>query len=114
MAGTTVSGIGSNVDTQAIVKSLVAAEKAPKQTQINNQSLKATTTLSSIGKVQSALSNFRSALATMNTTTIFGGLTATSSDEKTAKVTLSGSASNGSFALKVEQLAKKLVQARFV
>ena len=41
----------------------------------------------------------------MNTTTIFGGLTATSSDEKTAKVTLSGSASNGSFALKVEQLA---------
>ncbi len=105
MAGTTVSGIGSNVDTQAIVKSLVAAEKAPKQTQINNQSLKATTTLSSIGKVQSALSSFRSALATMNTTTIFGGLTATSSDEKTAKVTLSGSASNGSFALKVEQLA---------
>ena len=43
MAGTSVSGIGSNNDTQAIVKSLVDSERAPKQTQINNQTLKATT-----------------------------------------------------------------------
>jgi len=34
MAGTTVSGIGSGIDTQAIVDSLVAAQKAPKQAQI--------------------------------------------------------------------------------
>jgi flagellar hook-associated protein 2 len=59
MAGTTVSGIGSGIDTQAIVKSLVDAQKAPKQTQINTQTLKATTTLSSIGKIQAALDAFR-------------------------------------------------------
>ena len=62
MAGSTVSGIGSNIDTQAIVKSLVDAERAPKQTQINNQTLKATTSLSSIGKIQAALDAFRGAL----------------------------------------------------
>ena len=38
MAGSTVSGVGSNIDTQAIVKSLVDAEKVPKQTQINTAS----------------------------------------------------------------------------
>lgn len=55
MAGPTISGPGSNIDTQKIVASLVAAEKAPKQTAINDQTLKATTQLSSIGKIQAAL-----------------------------------------------------------
>jgi flagellar hook-associated protein 2 len=86
MAGTTVSGIGSGIDTQAIVKSLVDAQKAPKQTQINTQTLKATTTLSSIGKIQAALDAFR-ALTSMTTGNSFGGLSLKSSDEKVATIT---------------------------
>ena len=35
MASSTISGPGSGFDTQGIVKALVAAEKAPKQSQIN-------------------------------------------------------------------------------
>lgn len=105
MAGSTVSGIGSNIDTQAIVKSLVDAERVPKQTQINTQSLKATTTLSSIGKIQAALDAFRGALTTMNTNTTFTGLTGTSSDEKIATMTAGNGASTGSFKLVVTQLA---------
>lgn len=105
MAGSTVSGIGSNIDTQAIVKSLVDAERVPKQTQINTQSLKATTTLSSIGKIQAALDAFRGALTTMNTSTTFTGLTGTSSDEKIATMTAGNGASTGSFKLVVTQLA---------
>jgi flagellar hook-associated protein 2 len=105
MAGSTVSGIGSNIDTQAIVKSLVDAERVPKQTQINTQSLKATTTLSSIGKIQAALDAFRGALTTMNTNTTFTGLTGTSSDEKVATMTAGNGASTGSFKLVVSQLA---------
>ncbi|HWT69089.1 MAG TPA: flagellar filament capping protein FliD [Pseudomonas sp.] len=105
MAGSTVSGIGSNIDTQAIVKSLVDAERVPKQTQINTQSLKATTTLSSIGKIQAALDAFRSALTTMNTNTTFTGLTGSSSDEKVATMTAGNGAATGSFKLVVTQLA---------
>ena len=105
MAGTTVSGIGSNIDTQAIVASLVAAEKAPKQTQINNQTLKATTSLSSIGKIQAALDAFRGALDNMKTASSFSGLTGSSSDEKVATVTTSNGAAAGSFALVVDKLA---------
>ncbi|AXA55053.1 flagellar filament capping protein FliD [Pseudomonas thivervalensis] len=105
MAGTTVSGVGSNIDTQAIVASLVAAEKAPKQTQINNQTLKATTSLSSIGKIQAALDAFRGALDNMKTASSFSGLTGSSSDEKVATVTTGNGAAAGSFSLLVTQLA---------
>ncbi|MGY2187791.1 Flagellar hook-associated protein 2 [compost metagenome] len=116
MAGSTVSGIGSNIDTQAIVKSLVDAERVPKQTQINTQSLKATTTLSSIGKIQAALDAFRGALTNMNTGTTFTGLTGTSSDEKVATMTAGNGASTGSFKLVVSQLASasKLSTKTFV
>lgn len=106
MAGSTVSGIGSNIDTQAIVTSLVNAEKVPKQTQINTASQKATTTLSSIGKIQAALDAFRGALDTMSKDSSFTGLTGSSSDEKTATMTASNTASNGSFRLIVDQLAQ--------
>jgi flagellar hook-associated protein 2 len=105
MAGTTVSGIGSNIDTQAIVKSLVDSERAPKQTQINNQTLKATTSLSSIGKIQAALDAFRGALETMKTASGFSGLSGTSSDEKVATVTTGNGAAAGNFSLLVTQLA---------
>ncbi|WP_053214362.1 flagellar filament capping protein FliD [Pseudomonas sp. Q12-87] len=105
MAGATISGPGSNIDTQAIVASLVAAERAPKQTQINTQTLKATTSLSSLGKIQAALDAFRGALDNMKTASSFSGLSGSSSDEKVATVTTGNGAAAGSFALTVTQLA---------
>ncbi|AHC37121.1 flagellar cap protein FliD [Pseudomonas fluorescens] len=105
MAGTTITGVGSGFDTQAIVKSLVDAERAPKQSQINTQSQKATTQLSSIGKIQAALDAFRGALTSMGTDNSFSGLTGTSSDEKVATMTANQGAANGSFSLIVNQLA---------
>ncbi|VVO51030.1 B-type flagellar hook-associated protein 2 [Pseudomonas fluorescens] len=116
MAGSTVSGIGSNIDTQAIVKSLVDAEKAPKQAQINTQTFKATTSLSSIGKIQAALDAFRGALTTMSTGNVFTGLTGTSSDEKIATMTAGNGASTGTFRLVVTELASasKLSTKNFV
>lgn len=116
MAGSTVSGIGSNIDTQAIVKALVDAQRAPKQAQIDTQSAKATTTLSSIGKIQAALDAFRGALTTMGTDNSFSGLSATSSDEKVATVTMGKGASSGTYSLLVTQLASasKLSTRTFV
>lgn len=116
MAGTTITGVGSGFDTQAIVKSLVDAERAPKQAQINTQSQKATTQLSSIGKIQAALDAFRGALTSMGTDNSFSGLTGTSSDEKVATMTANQGAANGSFSLIVNQLAtpSKLSTKTFV
>lgn len=106
MAGTTVSGVGSGIDTSGIITSLVNAEKAPKQLQINTQSQKATTQLSSIGKIQAALDAFRGALKTQGTDNSFSGLVGTSSDEKVATMTAGAGASNGTFSLVVSQLAQ--------
>lgn len=105
MASSTVSGIGSGVDTQAIVKALVAAEKAPKQAQIDAQSKTATTSLSAIGTIKSALDTFRSAVTKLNTASSFNGLGASTSDDKVAKITLADGASSGTYALEVTQLA---------
>lgn len=105
MASSTVSGIGSGVDTQAIVSALVAAEKAPKQAQIDAQSTKATTSLSAIGTIKSALDTFRSAVAKLNTATSFNGLGASTSDDKVAKITLADGASSGTYSMEVTQLA---------
>lgn len=106
MASTTVNGIGSGIDIQGIVKSLVDADRAPKQTQINTQSQKATTQLSSIGKIQAALDAFRGAIKSMTDDNSFSGLTGSSSNEKVATMTTSQGAANGSFNLVVNQLAQ--------
>lgn len=55
MASSTITGIGSGFDTQGIVKALVAAERAPKDSQILKQQTTATTQLSAVGTVKVAL-----------------------------------------------------------
>lgn len=105
MASSTVSGIGSGIDTQGIVKALVDAEKAPKQQQINNQTQTATTSLSAVGSIKSALETYRAALTKLNTGTSFTGLTGSSSEDKVAKVNLADGATAGNYLLNVTQLA---------
>jgi len=99
------SGVGSGIDTDAIVTALVNAEKAPKQKQIDTQTLTTTTTLTAVGTVTSALETYRSAVAAMNKASTFSGLTAASSNEKAASVTVADSASNGTYSLEVTNLA---------
>jgi flagellar hook-associated protein 2 len=105
MASSTVSGIGSGVDTQSIVKALIAAEKAPKQTQITAQQADTTTQISAVGSIKNALDTYRSAIAKLNTASAFTGLAGTSSDEKVVKTTVNATASAGKYALEVTQLA---------
>ena len=105
MASSTVSGIGSGVDTQSIVKALIAAEKAPKQTQITAQQATTTTQISAVGSIKNALDTYRSAIAKLNTASAFTGLAGTSSDEKVVKAIVNATASAGKYALEVTQLA---------
>ena len=105
MASSTVTGVGSGIDTQGIVKALVAAEKAPKQAQIDKQTSSTSTTLSSLSVIKSALETYRAAIAKLNTATAFGSISGASSDEKIAKTTVTATATNGTYALEVTQLA---------
>lgn len=105
VAGLTVNGPGTGIDVQGLVKSLVGAQTAPKQAQINTQTKTTTTQLTSIGKIQAALDAFRGALTNMTQTVSFSGLSATMSDSKLAAVTLGPGAAAGSYKLSVTQLA---------
>lgn len=105
MASSTITGPGSGYDTQGIVKALVGAEKAPKQSQITKQQTVTTTQLSAVGSVKSALEAYRTAITKLNSASSFNGLAATTSDEKNVKVTLGDAASSGKYALVVDNLA---------
>lgn len=105
MASSTISGPGSGYDTQAIVKALVGAEKAPKQTQITDQQKDTTIKLSAVGTVKSALETYRTAIAKLNNVSAFNGLAATSSEDKNVKVTLGDGASSGKYVVVVSELA---------
>lgn len=105
MASSTITGPGSGYDTQGIVKALVAAEKAPKQSQITKQQTDTTTQLSAVGSVKSALEAYRTAITKLNSVSTFNGLAATTSDDKTVKATLGDGASSGKYVLAVNNLA---------
>lgn len=105
MASSTITGLGSGLKIDEIVAALASAEKAPKQSQINTQTQKATTSLSAIGTIKSALDTYRSAIAKLNTATSFNGLSATSSDTTVAKMTIADGVSSGTYGLEVTQLA---------
>ncbi|WP_454866669.1 flagellar filament capping protein FliD [Pseudomonas umsongensis] len=105
MASSTISGPGSGYDTQAIVKALVGAEKAPKQAQITDQQKDTTIKLSAVGSVKGALEAYQSAIAKLNNVAAFNGLAATSSEDKNVKVTLGDGASSGKYVVVVNELA---------
>jgi flagellar hook-associated protein 2 len=105
VAGLTVNGPGTGIDVQGLVKSLVGAQTAPKQAQIDSQTKTSTAQLTSIGKIQAALDAFRGALDTMTKTVNFSGLSSTLSNDKLATVTLGPGAAAGNFTLGVTQLA---------
>ncbi|WP_122864494.1 flagellar filament capping protein FliD [Pseudomonas viridiflava] len=104
---TSTVGVGSGLNIGDIVKGLAAAEKAPKQTQIDKQTSTTSASLSGVGQLSSALAAFQKTMDTLNSTTTlaFNGFAATSADEKVVKATAGNNAVNGSYAIGVTKLA---------
>ncbi|WP_298188033.1 flagellar filament capping protein FliD [uncultured Pseudomonas sp.] len=103
MAG--ITGIGSGIDIDSIVKAMVNAEQAPKQGQLAKLESKTTTQLTNLGQLKGAISSFQTALAALNSPSQFMARTASSSDSKVLAATASQSAPAGSYKLEVTQLA---------
>ncbi len=103
MAG--VTGIGSGIDIDSIVSSMVAAERAPKQTQLANLEKKTTTQITAVGALKSAISDFQTALGSLNKADLFQARSATSSKMDLVGVTASTTAGAGSYEVEVKSLA---------
>lgn len=100
-----ITGIGSGMDINAIVKAMVEAEAAPKAAQLNRLEKATTTKLSALGQVQSALSKFQTALKDLNKMDLFEQRTAKSSDSSVLSASAEKDALPGTYSIAVQQLA---------
>jgi len=110
-------GLGSGLDTGAIVKALVNADKAAKQGQIDRGTATNTGSISGIGTLKSLLATFQTALKDLGSTTTpqFTGYSATSSNAKSITATAGNTAVAGTYTVIVDQLAtsSKVASAAF-
>lgn len=103
MAG--VTGIGSGIDIDSIVASMVAAERAPKEAQLAKLEKKTTTQITAVGALKGAISDFQSALGALNKPELFQARSATSSKPDLVGVTAGTTAGAGSYSVEVKSLA---------
>lgn len=103
MAG--ILGVGSGIDISSIVTALVDAERAPKTAQLDRLEKKSTSTLSAVGTLRSALSEFQTSLTALNKPSLYSTRTANLSASGNLTVAASETAASGSYALQVKQLA---------
>ena len=103
MAG--ITGIGSGLDINNIVKAMVEAETAPKAAQLSRLEKTTTTKISALGSLKGALSNFQTTMKDLNKLSLFENRTAVSSNTNALTASASKTALSGSYSVAVQQLA---------
>lgn len=100
-----LTGIGSGIDIDSIVSALVTAEKAPKEAQLSRLETTTTTKFSALGTLNSALSEFQTALEALNDKSLFENRTATSSKSSMLTAVAGKAALSGSYSIEINRLA---------
>ncbi|MGV8886539.1 MAG: flagellar filament capping protein FliD [Pseudomonas sp.] len=112
------TGLGSGLNTGAIVKALVNADKAAKQGQIDRGTATNTASISGIGTLKSLMAAFTKSMTELGSKTNpqFSGFVAASSDVKFVTATAGNSAVGGNYAINVTNLAtsSKVTSKAFV
>ncbi|HEX4842761.1 MAG TPA: flagellar filament capping protein FliD [Limnobacter sp.] len=105
MAAISSAGIGSGLDIEGIIGSLMAAERIPlsKVTQERNQ---INTKISIYGVIKSSFSQLQSAAQKLTSLSNLNPLKATSSDDKVLTASATGANAQGTYNISVSQLAK--------
>lgn len=102
-------GAGSGLDLESLVKQMVSAQKDAKVGLYQNKINGYESELSALGRVGSAIDNFKSSVKTLNDDELFTGRDAKIAQkegEEVISITTDSSASNGSYSIDVNQLAK--------
>ncbi len=102
---TGVTGIGSGIDIDSIVAKMVAAERAPKESQLATLEKKTTTQITAIGALKGAISEFQTALGALSKPDLFQARSASSSKSDLVGVTAGITAGAGSYQVEVKSLA---------
>lgn len=105
-AGTiTSTGLGSGLNIDSIVQSLISAQGAPQEALITQQKDQIQTQISAFGTLQASISAVQAALATLSTPQQFESNQATLADANLGTATADSSATPGSYTFSVQQLA---------
>lgn len=96
---------GSVINVSNIVSQLVAAQQAPQQALIANQTQAVTAQVSALGTLKGALSTFQQSLSALDTPTAFNAQVATSGDQTAFTASASSSAQAGNYTVTVTSLA---------
>ncbi|MDQ2643667.1 MAG: flagellar filament capping protein FliD [Myxococcota bacterium] len=99
------SGIGSGLDTEALIKSLVQASSEP-VSQLKNKASQAKSAVTALSDLSGLLSKLKSATAGLQEARDVAGFKASASDEAGLAVSANGLAQTGQFDVVVERLAK--------
>src|SRR5450830_479727 len=112
--GISSAGIGSGLDVNSIVSSLMAIEQKP-LTAVTKQKTAYQTQISAYGTMTSALSSFQTAVHALSTASSFNAQTVTSGNPSAFTATANGSSTIGNYAVTVNQLAasQKLASTGF-
>lgn len=102
----TAAGIGSGLDIESLVSQLVAAEGQPAINRLDTQEAKLQANLSAFGSLKSALSNFQTAVQSLQTDSSFQGRKASSSNNELFTASASTQATQGQYDIEIEQLAQ--------
>ncbi|MGE8439124.1 MULTISPECIES: flagellar filament capping protein FliD [Pseudomonas] len=101
------TGLGSGVDINKIVSTLVASETDPKANQIKRQTANNSAMLSGVASLKSALSVYQAAMKKLNDPLApsFNAYAATSSNDAAIKATSNNTAVPGTYTIRVDNLA---------
>lgn len=105
-----IPGIGTSIDVNSLVTSLMKVESQP-LTQLQTQQSSYQTQLSAVGTLKSALSTFQTALSSLTSASNYSAMKASGYDTSMLSASVTGSAPAGSYAVNVTQLAQSQVLA---
>lgn len=105
MVGISSAGIGSGLDIEGIIGSLMAAERIP-LTKVSQERTSINTKISIYGIIKNSFADLKAAADKLTNLSNLNPLKTTSSDDKFVSATASASAAKGSYSIEVSQLAK--------
>lgn len=105
MASFSSPGIGSGLDVAGIVSQLVAAERAPTQTRLDQREAQALAKLSALGTIKGAVGTFQSVLEPLLELETFQGRTTSTENEEIFTASADANAAPGRYGIEVVSLA---------
>ena len=103
----TSTGLGSGLEINTIVESLVAAEKDPVMGKLESDAAQATAQISALGQVNSLLSTLKSSYSSLNKNSTFNSTSTTTSDSSIVEATTGFGAKTGVYEIEVQTLAQQ-------